>query len=375
MVLNRIGMTRTGQCLLIAVVIICLGWFEASAQGVTQSPVIPPATPVLQVGLHLSPPFVVKTGETYSGMAVDLWEMAAARLGLRYEYRPYRTLADLVQATATAEVDAAVGNLTISRERAQRLDFTQAWYDSGIRIMIKQNRTADAGDIFRKLTEGGYFKAYLWFGLLLLVATLLLTILDRKLDFEFPRSWLHGLSESFYHVIAAITSGRSTHKPLFGAFGRVLAAFWLLFGVAVIATITSSITSTMTTVSLQNQINDRSDLSGRIVGVLAGSSAETYARALALDIRLFPGMDEAVAALIDDRIDAILGDAPVLEYYDNNHLDLPLTEVGSILKPEKYGFALPPGSPLTRPLTVQLLELHESGALETVRARYFGVTP
>jgi ABC-type amino acid transport substrate-binding protein len=67
-------------------------------------------------------------------------------------------------------------------------------------------------------------------------------------------------------------------------------------------------------------------------------------------------------------------DAPVLEWYDNAHPELPITEVGPVFKPEKYGFALPTGSPLTRPISEAILRLKDNGVLDTLRDRYFGTT-
>jgi ABC-type amino acid transport substrate-binding protein len=48
--------------------------------------------------------------------------------------------------------------------------------------------------------------------------------------------------------------------------------------------------------------------------------------------------------------------------------------VGPVFKPEKYGFALPTGSPLTRPISEAILRLKDNGVLDTLRDRYFGTT-
>ncbi|MGH7573529.1 MAG: transporter substrate-binding domain-containing protein [Longimicrobiales bacterium] len=91
----------------------------------------------LDVGVYVSPPFVEETGaDTYSGMAIDLWEAVAQRMGFTFRYVRYPTLRDLVRATANGEVDAAVTNLTITHDRARTIAFTQPWYDAGLRIMV-----------------------------------------------------------------------------------------------------------------------------------------------------------------------------------------------------------------------------------------------
>ncbi len=361
----------------VMVMMVCLLGVTRTHPAHAQSPLptavdrVSTTPPPLTVGLYVRPPFSVKNEERYSGMAVELWEAAAARLGLKYSYKLFDNISDVLQAATNGEIDVVVSNVTISSARLKHLDFTQPWYDSGLRIMIKENRSAN---IFAKLAENGYLQTYMWLAGLLLVATFILTLVDRRFDAFFPRTWKRGLAESFFHVISATSTGKTTHKLLFGAFGRIFSALWILCGIAFVAYITSSITSTMVGTSMTHSINNRTDLAKKIVGVQSGSVAETHAQLLALDIRRFRNTTEATEALLDERIDAIIDDAPVLEYYDTLHPELPLTVVGGIIKPEKYGFALPPGSKLTAPLSVQLLELHESGLLDNLYAKYFGAT-
>lgn len=131
----------------------------------------------------------------------------------------------------------------------------------------------------------------------------------------------------------------------------------------------------MTTLSLTSQINSVSDLGSRSVGVQPGSVSQDYARQAGFATRPFEQIGEAVEALLDGRIDAIVGDAPVLEYYAHTNPDRPVTVVGPIFAPDKYAFGLPRRSELTRPLTVELIGAHESGVIEEIRSRYFGKDP
>ena len=169
-------------------------------------------------------------------------------------------------------------------------------------------------------------------------------------------------------------SGSTTHRNLFGAAGRLLGAMWLAFGVAVVAYVTSSITSVMTASQMAHQISSFGDLHGKHVGVMAGSVGETFSRAAMLDLQAFDTMEQAVDALVQGRISAIVRDAPVLEWYDHAHPELPITVVGPVYNIEKYGFALPQNSPLTRPVSEAILRLQEKGGLDTLRTRYFGTT-
>jgi polar amino acid transport system substrate-binding protein len=45
---------------------------------------------------------------------------------------------------------------------------------------------------------------------------------------------------------------------------------------------------------------------------------------------------------------------------------------GPVFHPEKYAIALPPGSPLRKPVNAALLELMDDGTYEEIRRRWFG---
>lgn len=78
----------------------------------------------MTVGVLVSPPFVMKSEQAYSGLAIDLWEDLAADKQWAYEYKEYSTFRDLLSATESGELDVAMTNLTITQQRALKVDFT-----------------------------------------------------------------------------------------------------------------------------------------------------------------------------------------------------------------------------------------------------------
>ena len=325
------------------------------------------------VGVYVHPPFVMKTEDRFTGLAVDLWYRMADQLGLESRFVEFANVGALVDATASGDVDVAVTNMTVTQDRVERIDFTHPWFDAGQRIMINAAGGSGTWDFVKGLSDSGHLRAYAWIALVILVATFAMTVFDRHFDKDFPRRWRDGISESFYVVMSVATSGRSpARKNLFGWMGRIWQALWLICGIAVLAYVTSSVTSVMTTLSLTSQINSAADLPGRVIGVQPGSVAAEYARQNGLNTRSFEQIDEAVAALMSGQIDAIIDDAPVLEYYAHTHPDQSVAVVGAIFEPDKYAFGLNHKSELTRPLTVRLIGAHESGLIEEIRTRYFG---
>jgi polar amino acid transport system substrate-binding protein len=134
----------------------------------------------------------------------------------------------------------------------------------------------------------------------------------------------------------------------------------LVVGVGAIAYITSSVTSVMTAVSIERGIHSLTDLPGKTVGVFTGSVAEDYVTELGIASRSYPDIDAAAEAMKAGNIDAIVGDAPILEHFAHNKPQENVAVVGNIFHPDKYGFAFPHNSELTRPVTLQILQLIET---------------
>lgn len=354
------------------VLCLMLGWSSCAWALSTVSPEPEAESPNVRVGVYVSPPFVMRDGSgRYSGMAIDLWEGAATRLDWQFEYVEKSTFGDLMDAVAANELDVAVTNLTVTQKRAERIDFTHPWYDAGLRVMISDDSSGH-GRLWTALYESGHMRTYAGLAVLMVMATLLLTFFDRRYDAEFSRKWGEGFAESFYHVVSVATSGKTTRKKMFGAIGRVLAAVWMMCGVALIAYITSSITSVMTTTSLTRAVNGVGDLPGKTIGVLTGSTAENFAGSMQFDFRQHPNIEGAVQALSHHAIVAVVADAPVLEYYAHTRRGEGVSVVGNIFSPQKYAFGVRRGSGLAKPLTVELLGMHESGKTDEIRSKYFG---
>ena len=330
----------------------------------------------LIVGVHESPPFVIKQDGGYSGMAIRLWELVAGELNLKYSYKEFDTVREMIDAAAASQIDAAVTNLTITEARAARIEFTQPWFDSGLRIMVNENGGTSIWNLLEGLYDSGFIAAYGWLALIIVAASVGFTIFDRRFDKNFPTRWRDGLAESFYLVMTIAMSGRPpSRKNLFGWIGRIWQGLWLVFGIIVVAFVTSSVTSVMTTLAFKGQIRNVADLPGLTVGVTEGSTAEDYAQTAGLTFIAYPNISHSAQALVDGEIQAVIGDKPVLEYHAHVNPEMPLNVVGAIFNPDKYGFGLPPGSPIRKPMTVEIIGARESGTVREIAAEYFGLNP
>ena len=329
----------------------------------------------ITVGYRVTPPFVMKDADgNLTGMAIDLWQAIDDGMGHTPTYVEYGSMADLVAATAAKKVDVAVGAMSITEERAQIVDFTQPWFDSGLRVMVDNYSSSSMSNLWDGLAESGHLQHYGILILLVIVATIGLTFFDRHFDKNFPRRWREGIAESFYSVMLMVTKGSlPSRSKLFGWYGRIFSAVWLVVGIAILAYITSSLTSVMTSIAVEGAITGPDDLPGHTVGVLKGSTAETTMQQDGIEFVTFASIDDAIAALRHNTVEAIVGDAPVLEYYKFVDPKPGLDVVGRIFAPDKLGFAMPyDADSLIFPVTVKLLSLKEDGIVEDLAEKYFG---
>lgn len=96
--------------------------------------------PPLRVGTDGTfPPFEfydTKTGD-FQGFELDLVQAIAAKMGRKVVYLKYGIDA-VVPAVMTGLVDVGAGGLSITPQRAEKVLFTDPFYDSGLTILVKK---------------------------------------------------------------------------------------------------------------------------------------------------------------------------------------------------------------------------------------------
>ena len=357
--------TTVRRALCLAVVVLGISRL-AAAEGEAQGAPI-------RVGIRLDEPFAMKAPDgRYKGYAIDLWDRIAAENGWKYEFIEFHSTAEILEAISQRKLDVGAGNITVTRSRLNGADFSLPFLDAGLQIMVDDTRKSGGSQFWKVISDPVHLQIVGFGSLLIVLLALIVTVFERRLDPEFPKGWIEGWVESFYHVMSVIFTGKTNHKGIPGRLGRFFAALWVATGVAVVAFITSSITSSMTVSKLHGQINGPQDLPGKMVGTIRGTLGQTYCENLQLNTQLYESLPEAARALVGREINCIVYDAPVLQYYDNAHPELPVSEVGPIINKAPYGFAFAPGSPLRIPFNRALFDLDEKGFVNTLHTQYFG---
>jgi len=314
-------------------------------------------------------------GIPFYGMAIDLWAVLEHRMKLQTEYQGYTNLKELIQDLEDEKIDVILTNLTINYERAQRgVKFTFPWYEGGLRIAVNTGVHKSSNvDIWRPYV----IIALLFIGLIC-VLSIPLMIIRKRIEPEFPEQILEGYSVTLKDLLSAVKSGKlpievSKSKLKSRWIWNIVAALWGLVGVGLIAYITSTITTVMTTSVLSKKaaIESLQDLGNVRIGVIEGSIGEMVLSDGGYNLVPINTMAEGWSALGKRDVEAFVYDAPILEYYNNMFPNKNIRLLDGQFHSERYAFATH-DIDLAGKLSTELIRLYEDGTLDKLKSVYVG---
>ncbi|MCC5991831.1 MAG: glutamine ABC transporter substrate-binding protein GlnH [Rhodobacteraceae bacterium] len=80
-------------------------------------------------------PFEFMQDGEYVGFDIDMWNMIAEELELEFDLRPM-DFGGIIPGLQTGQIDVALAGITIRADRAEVIDFSDGYYDSGFLIMV-----------------------------------------------------------------------------------------------------------------------------------------------------------------------------------------------------------------------------------------------
>ncbi len=349
---------------------------DSTSTSTLSTPPTPPVTTadgdrLVRVAVRELPPFVEKRGDRYTGLTIELWEQVAARNRWRTEYVEVDSVRSQLDAVAEGRADVAATAVSITRAREERFDFSYPYFDAGLQIMVPADRQLSLATLVRSLLSPSLLLLFAVFFAGLLVVGALVAFIERGSNPDFdhfgPKAVLEGM---WWGLVTAATVGYGDRVTRTTA-GRVIAAFWILFGVVFVAQLTATVTASLTAKELRSDIRGPDDLGGRTIVTVRGTTAASYLRDRRLPATELDSVDEMVDTVAGGRADAAVYDAPVLAYQVGRAGANRVALVGTPFTSEFYGIAAQPDSELLEPIDQGLLELGESGAYERLRAAWF----
>jgi ABC-type amino acid transport substrate-binding protein len=355
---------------LVLVAAILMSVVSVQAQPNAPLPSSPPEAPrELVIGTRTVPPFAFKgpDGE-WTGISIELWRQIAKSMNLEFRFEDAGAVKDLVDGVTSRKFDAGVAALTVTEERERSLDFSHPFFSTGLAIAAQPVNTSPVWQALRSFFtwESLVIVAAVIAGVLL-VGYLLKYVEARKGNGDFDQA-----SEGVWGALTMFLTSQFTAPEPKSAMGRALATAWVIVSIGAMTFLTGVVTSALTVQSLEGRVRGLADLPRLRVGAVAGSTGAQFLTAERIRATGFENVAEGLKALAEDRIDAFVHDAPVLQYLAKTEYEGRVMVLPENFAPQDYAIAFPDGSPLREAVNRELIAIKRSDAWKQRVFDYLG---
>ncbi len=342
--------------------------------GNSQPAVAQDAEPDLIVGINPIEPFVILDGESPQGFSVDLWNAVAAEAGVSYAFRELENVGALIDSAESGAIDIGIGATSITAEREATVDFSHPFFASGLQILTGPEADPGVFGTLRSIFTRNVLTIIAGsFGILLIIAHIAWWV-ERDENPAFQGSYLNGIWTAFYWTVTTATTVGYGDTVLRDNRGRLLALSWMLLSLFLVSYFTATITTRLTVARLDVGVNEPDDLRRLRVLTLPETTSARYLRDRGIRFRAVDTVELAAAQLVNGTADALVYDAPTLQYFVTRTEAQGLRLVPTVFREENYGMVMPQGSELRDPINQALLRVYESGTYDLLRQRWFGAT-
>ena len=326
----------------------------------------------LKVGMVVSPPFVMKnTAGQWEGIVVGLWEGMAKSLGCVFEYVEL-DYPQVFKGLRTGELAVGLGRFVPTAELNKQIGFTHAYYSSGLAVGVgEQGEYRHWRQVFQGFRQSAFLDIILMVMAWLFAFGLILWWVEHKRNQDhFGGSIISGIGSALWWSASTLTSVGYGDKVPITFVGRLIALLAMLFGIVLFAGFTATVTSLITASRLQSQVDDVRDLKRWNVGVVTNTVGANYLRQQQVPCEVFRSTEAVLQALIAGKLDAVVHDLPVLQYYARQKTYKAMDVLPNRFFLESYTLAIPRGSALRQRLNTALLDQIDKPAWNEVLFNY-----
>ena len=331
-----------------------------------------PASPKsLRVATMEVPPFAMKDASgRWVGITIELWEAIAHRLGLEYAYREY-DLEKALQAIQSDEADIVAAALSVTAERAKRMDFTHTYFGSDLGIATSFRKSSLWVPLSELLFSWHFAKAMLVLLLVLLIASILVWALERKQNAgQFGGGPMQGLGAAFWwSAVTMTTVGYGDKSPVTLA-GRLVALVWMFVSIVIISLVSGAFATAMTVHQLTPRVEGPQDLHRVSVGTLRDSVADEFLLTRGIKPSYFETVHAGLQAITKDQVTAFVIDHAILTYEVGRQFPGEIDVLDDRFEPSYLGLAMTFEQPYRRAIDLILLDYIQTPAWDAVVTKY-----
>lgn len=334
-----------------------------------------PQPRVLTIATYDIEPFVMTEDGIKTGFTIDLLDAIGKRTGWTYNYVDDTSVKGILDAVTSKRVDAAAAAISITSARAKVLDFSQPILNAGLQIAVPAaavERSQPGLADFLKLLFSETMAVWLLAALILTVVPAhIVWLLERRHEGSMvSRKYFPGIFQAFgwgLGILAAAPDDAPRHWP-----SRALGLLWAFVAIIFVAYYTATLTANLTVEKFDDQIASPGDLVGRQVCTVANTTAADALDEFGVRYTGAPKDDDCYDGLKSGTFDAIVSDAPLLQYWVANAGADIATLAGPVFHHEDYGIAFPLGSELRKDADDALLSIRENGDFELIKQKWLG---
>jgi ABC-type amino acid transport substrate-binding protein len=326
---------------------------------------------VLQIGTKVAPPFAMKNADgQWEGIAIDLLAALATRLGVNYVLQE-TTLAGMIDDVADGKLDASIAAMTMTGAREEKIDFSYAYYRSGLGVAVAERREGGLAAVWDALTSRDFLSVVGALAGVLFAVGALVWLFERKHNSaQFERDPGRGLFSGFWWAAVTMTTTGYGDKAPATVGGRLLAIVWMFTALIVTAGFTAQLAATLTARSIQSVVTNPADLAQVKVGNVADSASADALRSFGVRPVAYPDVMAGLRAVAGGEIDAFVHDEPILTWEIPEVPGVILAPVS--FAPQNYAIVLPPDAPRREVVNRALLEVLASDEWAAIQRRYLG---
>lgn len=312
----------------------------------------------LRVGTKHAPPFAEKAADgRWHGTTIELWRDIADDLGVEYTFEE-RDLGGLLHGVEDGSLDVVAAAVTVTAERERSFDFTHPFHTTGLAVAVRDESMPVWLQALKLLLSTSFLALVATVGVLQLLVGTVVWTLERRANpeqFGHGSTW-KGLAAGFWWSTVTMTTVGYGDKTPKTVAGRVVAQAWMLCSVVIVSVFTATVASNLTVDQLSSRVRSAADLRNVKVGVASDSTSDTYVETRDVSATRFASIEDALAALRDGTVDAVVHDAPLLQESLRERPGDDLKMLDFRFQRQDYAFAVPTGSPLRESINQALPE-------------------
>ena len=329
----------------------------------------------LRVAVYDVPPYgYVEADGSMAGVSVDLWRRVAEQMEWPFKLIPVSDMETILGGLEHGRFDAAIGAITITPERAARVDFSYPAHRSGVAVAIRK----ETGPIFAIMSYGTALAELS--PLIIIILTMLVLI---GLAMWFIERHVHAVEKTseltvstlrdglYWAVVTMTTVGYGDKTPKTTG-GRVVAIAWMLSSLVLVSLLSTSLVSRLTADRVESRDGAASiDLRARKLAAVARSSGAEYLDELHLSYTSYKDLPEALDSLANGQSGAVVNSVGALQYSVSKRYARALEIPQGLLAPAYMAIALPEHSPLKKPIDRALIKITNSAEWRLLEDRFF----